>query len=264
MKKRIVSIITIFAVLVCNSVLPSFAVQIENNNNAGINNLIILSDDFENLVYTYQENGKKYKVAETVNAEFTEICGSKFVWDEISKNFELVDKYQIVLDYNSTPGYLNYTILSGEGAGSYSIGISNGVEFDNGKRVGGQREATEQLVGPPQGSGTYWRYINKYKNDTSIQKHTLAIVAAAIFGAMGYYAAGPIGAGATSGMAVLAGIIVESNISVVYFNHHVWFDYVTSTSNLPMYEYMETYAYADKDRTQFIEMVTYYGEIDYH
>lgn len=266
MRKRIVSLITVFALLICNSAFSASAVQIKDDNE-GISELTILNDNFENLVYTYRENGKTYKVFEAVNADFTEICGSKFVLNEISKDFELVDEYQVILDYDTVPGRLNYEILLGEDAGSYSIEILDStalLESDSGKNAGNQRMITEVLVGPPEEPGTYWRYMDKYQNDTLIQKRTLAIVSAAIIAAMGYYAAGPIGAAAVGGTAALAGMIIESGIDVVYFNHHSWFDYVTSTSKLPMYEYMETYAYADEDRTELLEMVTYYGEIDYH
>jgi len=91
--KRFISIFLVI-VIIC----PNFFSQkvFANENFPSKENLEIISDDFDNIIYTYDEKGKSYKVHENMNKELSQVHTEIYQKDDNSQ-YILIEKYDTTI-----------------------------------------------------------------------------------------------------------------------------------------------------------------------
>lgn len=229
-------------------------------------NINILSSDLDNLVYTYTENGKEFKVVESLNENLTEVISEVLVKNEegiyeLQSEIETtVSNGEMIIETN-TNNRKNIEVVELSTAVNYTpeINIKNelSTQIDPLGTIKGNSSIDQiQPFGIIEENGlTEWRYAGVFKYSNNIYKYTLGAIVAVIAGvsipALAAAAGVTLGAAAKTTISYIANNLFSSNWNTIYYTQTVYYKYLIGTNPLlPRAEKTYTTVYKDSARTQ--------------
>lgn len=203
-----VACLLFMAVLFTTSNINVFAHDSEKTNFDFIN--ISENGDVE---YTYQENGKEYKVKEYANIDLTEVTTYIYELDE-DNDYRLISNYVTNVKVKGDTIEIVKTDEKNVVA-TEKILINDIVESNNGSKVN-TRAVTNG-----------WVHIYNYSGSVKFAKYTLSVVIAILGGALAGLSGNTwVTTGAIGGVSQIAQIIVEERIPYAYIKQegHYWYE----------------------------------------
>lgn len=229
-------------------------------------NINILSSDLDNIVYTYTENGKHFKVFESLNENLTEVSSEVFVQNEegiyeLQSEIETtVSDGEMTIETN-TNDRKNIEVVELSTAVNYTPVIDKKNELnkpiDPLRTINGidSNDQIKPFAIIEENDLTAWRYSGVFKYSNNIYKYTLGAIVAVIAGvsipAMAAAAGVTIGAAAKTTISYIANNLFSSNWTTVYYTQTVYYKFLIGT-NLPRAEKTYTTVFKDSARTQKI------------
>lgn len=253
MKKRVISIVISFAIIV--AILPrTFAVEASNN-------IVIINDDIYNLTYTYEENGINYLVEEHVNDDFTEVHSKISSWSDSESKYISISEIHtnITIDFSKK----SVTITTNQD-GELLI---NHIDVASTSYSKSELQISPLTSGSPGGT---WKYMDTTTGNNKIEHYTISAITAGIIGCVsaviGYKIGGATGAGIGSAIGnalnQLAQEIIDEKIPILYFSSDCYF-YYPPNCVYPWDERFVVSYYFDKEMTDYRCSTTFEHEINY-
>lgn len=240
-------VLTLATILTFNTVEPLCNVYAESNDQ-GRKNLLVVSDDIENFIYTYTENDIEYMVKEKSTEDYKHIESKIYVKNE-SDDYKLTE----TRTFDMNDGY-----------------ITNQITNVNTRKVEIKKDNISELIisedskpaltnAKSSGSTTGWKYSQTLKTSTKIKKYTLLAVTSIITSAVTYSFLGPVGTTAANTINTIAQAIISDNIPNVWIKHVYYLKFLSGTS-LAVGEKKITTVYSNSARTKRIKspVTTYY------
>lgn len=210
---------------------------------SGKSNFKIWDKNLAHVMYTYDEDGKSYKVVESMDSKLTNGNSKIYV-----KNIETGD-YELDSTLTTTVGNGKVTIKTTDvktnNTTTDSLDLS-AKNLNKMKQQGGihldYREPDENL--------TDWEYSAPFFGSSRIKRYTLIAVTGVIAGVIGSLGT-PISGGASGAIGAVAGAIVADEIPLVFWGQDVFYKYIIGTST-PGAERSLTTFYSDSGRNNQI------------
>lgn len=241
---RILSVCVTLSIVISLCLFPGYAAH-ESDSTSKKTNLTMLSDDIYNIVYTYEEDGKLFKVIEHANDVYDQIHTEIYEFLPEAGEFLLSRNFDSSLETDREAGIIALTVT--ENGQSTTTMIETSIDTDT------------QVVAVPFSTNAGWTYATSYYGSSKLTIWTVTIVTAVILGAIGGAASGPVAGGAVSGISTLVGLIIQDCIPELYFIHDVY--YLWPQSGAATHEHIITSVFEDKERTKFIGLTDYINEI---
>ena len=255
MKKRILSLFLMMAIMVSLGTLPAHATECDNVNSTPCRtNFVYLNDDIYNMAYTYTENGKDYKVIESANETLTEIHSEIYEFDSETGSFKSIQSIDTFVNFDYSNKTMVFTHLEEGKAPKTSV-----THFGNAETMFAENSISTVS------NNVGWVYARTYTTSTKFKVWTATIVTAAVGGAIGFKLGGTMGGAVGAEVAkAIVEIIIEEKIEIVYYSNDHYLYYTGVPDELPTREKVIAKAYRDKDLTDYIETATMTGDIFYH
>lgn len=217
-----------------------------NNSYTGKSNFVMVSNSLDNFEYTYDKNGKSYKVKEKINETFDE--GETRVYEKKeSGDYELVS----TIFLTRTDDSIKQKIIENDNITYQEDKLSDIIDVkfevvDSNKIISEKYKPNSIRASS---SLTGWQYCTSIFSSTKFPRYSMTSVTATICGLLGYAFAGPVVAGVVSGVSALAGIIISDEIPLVYYGQDVYHKNIIGTDPpLPRAEKTITWFYSDSRR----------------
>lgn len=202
-------------------------------------------------MYTYTENGKAFKVVESLNENLTEVSSEVF-----AKNEDGI--YELQSEIETTVSDDKMTIETNTNDRKNIDVVELNTEVNYTPEINIKNELRTQIdpLGIIEENGlTEWRYAGVFKYSNNIYKYTLGAIVAVIAGvsipAMAAAAGAPLGATAKTTISYIANNLFSSNWTSIYYTQTVYYKYLIGTNPLlPRAEKTYTTVYKDSARTQ--------------
>ena len=220
---------------------------------SGKSNFVLLSfddnDDYYAITYTYEENGKEYKVVEEVAVDFGEVITQIY---EMTLNcgFVLIDNYKtdinILVDSNVAITKIQNNKSITEVTELQNILPSSLIEAppDTMNRAG------------------IWQVVSIHNGSTAFESYTVGVVTALI---MNVITAG-MGSVASAVISTIVGAVVNNMIPTLWYTRTVqyWRESTSPTAPVTAVN-VKTKYYYNSSRTSLADTidVTYYGSFPY-
>lgn len=226
-------ITTLSSIIIPKTVFAKTDLDLKKIDNKSNFNFINIEPN--NTEYTYEENGKQYKVIEKSNKEFNNINTEIFVKNQ-NNEYISIKKYNttIYIDKNN-----NIKITKNE----------NGKQKTNIMKI----EETpiikpRAIIGPEAGPGT-WEVVRRYNGNEYFTNFTYSVIVGILISIV----SGGLGLGhvASSIVGVIAGNIVNKRIPSVYFKRTVSYYRIKSNRMVTKVESYNQF-YQDKSYRYYI------------
>lgn len=221
--------------------------QVENST--GRKNVNIIKLDNNSAIYTYEENGKSYKVIESITDNFDYVS---------SKIYVLNNSGDYILDSTIITEVKNGIItVSTTKNGNTVVEKSNLTSSFTSNMSRKESNIQEYSLEYPYEDLTSWEFSGTFKGSDRIKKYTLLAVTAVIANIVNGLGGGILSSSAVTAVSTVAGAIISDDIPVIYYTQDVYYKYIKDMpTKLPRAEKTITVFYSDKDRTDKIEKVT--------
>ena len=203
------SLILVFTLFLGSVFIPGNIASAEEGDDNRLK-LQIISDDFKNYIYLYEEEGNNYKVIEKADDTFQNINSRIYIQNK-NGDYEL----DHTLITNVKEKYTDFTIEKDNIKTTERIYFGEALESEAIPRI------THSNVPTPQSSS--WNPETVHNHSSKINKYTVVAVTGFILGAIAYHAAGPIAAGAATSLNGVVNEIISSKMSTVYYRtYRTW------------------------------------------
>lgn len=206
-------------------------------------NVKIINDSRENFVYTYEEDGEKYKVIESSAENYSLVSSSIYKMDDNGK-YKLDYTSEMKIDFDESKAY--YTEYNTQAR----IVSTNTINIENMTSKDGQisfEEPSEYAIENPGGEAG-WRYSGQTKPSTKILKYTISGVTAVLVGVAGVYG-GVVGGTAAGILRDIAIDVVDEKIANLWYICDFYLLFKSNSSTVQG-EWKITKVYKNSARTQ--------------
>lgn len=231
-------------------------------------NINIISSDLDNLVYTYMENGKEFKVVESLNENLTEVNSEVFVKNE-KGNYELQSEIEATVNNGEmtiattteNKDSVEVLELSSVVNSTPSINLKNELSQKINPLGTIAENVSNDKIQPfgiiEENGLTEWRYAGVLTGSNYVLKLTLgaivAVLASVAIPAMAVAAGVSISATAKVAISYVANSIFSNSFATVYYRQTTYYKYLIGTNPLlPRAEKTYTTVYSNSARTQQI------------
>lgn len=228
----------ILGITLTSNTVPAHAETINEKTN-----FKILINESEKVIYTYEENGKSYRVEENIDSKNSKVDSIIY---EINKN-ELIpiSTIKTSLDNNNLivkTTKKNKTTME-------IVDLNSEIQINNNMDT----MISPRLHEPGAGSGsTNWQYWGTIKSSTAIVKYTIGAVKVAIQAIVASKSTTPVQAAAVAACGYIAGVIIESRIPTVYYTKEFYNSYYVGSNLLSGEKVISTF-YSDSARKNKID-----------
>ncbi|MBA4701686.1 MAG: hypothetical protein H2212_19915 [Ruminococcus sp.] len=207
--KKVISIALAVTILCSSFVKPVFANDTKLDNKTNFN---FISTDFDNVEYTYEEDGSSYKVLESMNESLDHIHTRIYI--KVGSEYELLEEYDTTVQKENED---TIKVIKNE-AGQVTEEIINIGGFTTNTDSDMVAEADSTLPGVARAG---WEFVTFYTGSTYIENFTYSVVVAILVGIV----SGGLGLGVVSSAIVgsVAGVIVNERVPSVYFRRWVYY-----------------------------------------
>lgn len=240
------TVIMLILVLGMNVTLsnPVFA-STNKSGTVSRSNLVMLSTDLNHMKYTYDENGKSYKIIEEFDENLKDIESKVYEKNE-QGNYELHSTIETVIE----DGIVSVT-TNQDGKLTTETQDLNPL-INSLKQDSEVKEVTLNLTSE-ETMLTNWRYTGEVRGSTRFPRYTIAGITATLGTFVAAAVAGPLSQATIAGLTTVATIVFTDLIPLVYFQQSVYYKYILNTNPpLPRAEMTNTYFYLDSARTDQI------------
>jgi len=197
------------------------------------------SDNSGDLEYTYDQNGKSYKVVEKFTEDFS--SGTSNIYEKNSGN-----NYDLISVINTTSNEKNISLktldVKTNNTKTEVVDISNDTTDKNSKLRNNLQSSSSDL--------TDWQAGGIFYYNFKVVNWTVGAISALIFKNLSKLG-GPLAGSTGTLLAYISGIIIAENIPKVYEKVREYYKFINGTS-LPRAESSYTIVYTDSSCTKQI------------
>jgi hypothetical protein len=238
--KKVISIALAVTILCSSFVKPVFANDTKLDNKTNFN---FISTDFDNVEYTYEEDGSSYKVLESMNESLDHIHTRIYI--KVGSEYELLEEYDTTVQKENED---TIKVIKNE-AGQVTEEIINIGGFTTNTDSDMVAEADSTLPGVAR---VGWEFVNVHNGSTHFNNHTLSVVVAILINIVS--AGLGLGAVASGLVGTVAGAIVSNSTPTVYYRR--WVYYYRDSSGVVTQVKSENNFYYDSAHNYYIGNAT--------
>ncbi|MBV4429682.1 hypothetical protein [Clostridium tyrobutyricum] len=229
----------------------------------GKSNFKVLDSNLSNIEYTYDKDGKSYKVLEKINSQLTDGQSEIYVKNQ-NGEYELNSK--IITTVRDKKVTFTTTDVKGKIVNTDSVDLNelanqgkidlNNAESTGSKNINTSSAVRVSIAKTASSSLTDWKHSKQNFGSNIIARYTIVGVTAVLCGVIGTLG-GAVTAGVVSGLSAVVGMIVSEEIPRVYYGQDVYYKYIKGTY-LPRAERTWTTFYSDSARKHKIKNTVMY------
>jgi hypothetical protein len=203
----------------------------------GKQNLTIINNDLQNMIYTYDKDGCSYKVEEKFNEDLTNGYSTVYVLNdknkyEIEETIKTTNENGIVkVIYNSNNGTETQALDLNEVKAKMKTNSSQGISLN---------------------SISDWTYNGTFNSSTRIARMTVSGVATVLAGIIGGTIKGKLGAQVSATITSVAITFVTDELPLLFYTQEVYCKWADGTY-IKIAERVNTSVYSDSGRRSLVE-----------
>lgn len=250
----LVSTIGISTITPSKTAFASTRNNISQSNDASANNknnFKFLKNDYGDIEYTYDNDGKSYKVVEKFEKDFSH--GTSNIYEKNNDGSYILSSTIETTSSGEDTITLTTTDLKTNSTKSKIINVNDVVESSKvtkNNNVNNCESPNINLMSYGNSQLTDWSYSTTYSYDLRVANYTAGAISALLFKHIS-----KLGGAVTSDIGTLlsyaAGVIISEKLPKVYEEISVYYKYAKGT-NLPRAERSYTQVYKDSSRTSKI------------
>lgn len=200
--KRFISLILTFSLLMCLS-LNVFASEVVDPQKTNVN---IISEDLDNIEYTYEQGGESYKVKENLSADYSKAETEIYKLNK-SNEYVLVESYVTFFTLKDADTLL----ISKHQNGHIDTQELKLTELVMANETPGQNVSTR--------AAGQWELNNTHKGNTVFQNLTYSYV----FGLIATVASSGLGPVPSTAIGTIVNLIISECIPILYYERMVYY-----------------------------------------
>lgn len=243
MKKKL-KVIALICVLILGISIINNTVNVYAETTGEKTNFKILTNENEKIIYTYDENGKSYRVEENINPETSKVDSIVYVVSGNGKQIP-VSTIETTLENDSI------TIKTTEKNETITETFNLDTLIQTNVNKSNIVTPFANEIGAGSGA-TNWQYSGTIKSSTNIAKYTVGAVRVAIQTIAAAKSATLMQTTAIAVCGYIAGVIVESRIPTVYYTKEYYSSFYVGTTRMAGEKVLSSF-YSDSARKNKID-----------